>query len=70
MAADTQNTDSSAAKWRVDKIEKLSDGSIFLGSGHLFPIGQCKLWATLGFATDEEPDWTYFQEDPDDRGFQ
>lgn len=54
----------------MEKIEKLPDGSVFLGSGHLFPIGQCRLWAVAGFTVDEEPDWSYFQEDPDDRGFQ
>ena len=69
VAADTQNTDESGAKWRVKKIETLPDGSVFLGSGHLYTIAQCKHWAELGFDEHERPDFSYYLEDTEDRGF-
>ena len=69
VAADTQNTDDAGSKWRVKKIETLPDGSVFLGSGHLYTIAQCKHWAEAGFDEDARPDFTYYLEDTDDRGF-
>ena len=69
IAADTQNTDESGAKWRVKKIETLPDGSVFLGSGHLYTIAQCKHWAELEFDEHERPDFSYYLEDTEDRGF-
>lgn len=69
IAADTQNTDESGSKWRVKKIETLPDGSVFLGSGHLYTIAQCKHWAEANFAEEARPDFSYYLEDTDERGF-
>lgn len=69
IATDSQNTDDSGSKWKVDKIEVLPDGSVFLGSGHLRTINTAKGWALAEFAGEEEPDWSYFLEDAEDRGF-
>jgi hypothetical protein len=69
-AADTQNTDGADQKWRVNKIEHLSNGGVFLGSGHCRTIQQAKQWAEVGFAQDSEPDWSYYLEAPEDRDFQ
>lgn len=51
------------------KIELLPDGSIFLGSGHCYTIAQCKEWAIANFAEEARPDFTFFLEDEDERGF-
>lgn len=69
IAADTQNTDASGQKWRVNKIEKLPDGSFFMGSGHLHTIAQCKHWAEKQWLEKFRPDFSYFLEDEDERGF-
>jgi ATP-dependent protease HslVU (ClpYQ) peptidase subunit len=53
----------------VKKIETLSDDSVFLGSGHLYTIAQCKHWAEQHFVEDARPDFSYYLEDPEDRGF-
>lgn len=70
IAADTQNTDSANARWRVKKIEVLDDGRVFLGSGHSFTINQVKEWAKANWSPEATPDWEYFNADPEDRGFQ
>ena len=57
IAADTQNTDRSGAAYRCRKIERLTDGRYFLGSGHLLTIGKAKRWAEVNFAEDERPDF-------------
>ena len=49
IAADSANTDSSGVQWRMDKIEYLKDGRIFLGSGHCLTIRLAKQWADNGF---------------------
>lgn len=69
IAADSRNTDNGGARWLVDKIEKLPDGSVFIGSGHLYTIGQCKHWAKQGFAEAKRPDFTFFLEDMEERDF-
>lgn len=56
IAADTQNTDSSGTAYRCHKIERLSDGRYFLGSGHLLSIGKARRWAEKGFAEKHRPD--------------
>lgn len=69
IVADSQNTDQSGAIWRMNKIERLDDGSFFLGSGHCYTIASAKNWARKGFEEKHRPDFTFFLEDEDDRGF-
>lgn len=69
VVADTRNTDNGGARWLCDKIEKLPDGSIFLGSGHLYTIGQCRVWAKNGWDERKRPDFTFYLEDTDERDF-
>lgn len=57
IAADSQNTDCSDMVHRCNKIERLPDGSYFLGSGHNLTIAMAKAWAATGFDPDEEPEW-------------
>lgn len=57
IATDTQNTDSANTAYRCRKIDRLPDGSIFLGSGHLLSIGKAKRWAIKGFAERYRPSW-------------
>jgi len=57
IATDTQNTDSANTAYRCRKVDKLSDGSIFLGSGHLLSIGKAKRWAEKKFAESARPAW-------------
>lgn len=76
VAADSQGTDSAGHKWRVNKIERITRGRTFLGSGHSRTIEQAKLWASKcdksgrPFSPKQEPDWGYFLDDPEDRDFQ
>lgn len=67
IAADTQNT-LNGVKWRTRKIERLPDGRVFLGSGHSFTIAQARGWAMSNWK--DAPDWSYLDEDEDDRGFE
>lgn len=70
IGADTQNTTPSGGIVRVGKIEFLEPiGYYFLGSGHCYTIGQCRLWAESGFAADRAPDWDILLSDPDEYGF-
>lgn len=69
MAADSQNTDESGVTYKVAKIEHIGGGYMFGGSGHLRTITMVKEWAQKGWEGKYEPDWSYFLEDPDDRGF-
>lgn len=57
IATDTQNTDSSGTAYRCRKVERLNDGSIFLGSGHLLSIGKAKRWAEKRFDEKFRPEW-------------
>jgi hypothetical protein len=57
IAADTQNTDSSGTAYRCHKIDRLSDGRYFLGSGHLLTIGKARRWAEKGFAEKHRPNF-------------
>jgi len=57
IAADTQNTDRANVAYRCAKIERLSDGRYFLGSGHLLTIGKVRRWAEKGFAEEHRPDF-------------
>lgn len=67
--ADTQNTDGGGTIWRVDKVEVLPNGWLFLGSGHTYTINQCRAWAQAEWDEDERPDFTMFLEDPGEYGF-
>lgn len=49
IATDSRNTDSGAAVFKCRKIERLRDGRIFLGSGHLFTIAAARSWAEYGY---------------------
>lgn len=69
MAADSQNTDTAGVTFKVAKIEHIGGGYMFGGSGHLRTITMAKEWAQKGWEGKYEPDWSYFLEDPDDRGF-
>lgn len=69
IVADTQNTDSSGAIFRTPKIEKLSNGGYFLGSGHCLPIGLARRWAETNFAETHRPDFTAVFDKPDEFGF-
>jgi hypothetical protein len=57
IAADTQNTDSAGTAYRCRKIERLSDGRYFLGSGHLLSIGKARRWAEHNFAEKYRPNF-------------
>jgi 20S proteasome alpha/beta subunit len=57
IAADSRNTDSAGATFKVRKIEKLRDGRWFLGSGHLYTIGLVRQWAETGFSEKKRPEF-------------
>lgn len=63
IAADSQNTDSAGAITRCRKIERLPDGSFFLGSGHLYTIGKARRWALAGWEEDAAPGWDELMEE-------
>lgn len=69
IASDSKNTDESGAKWLCNKIEVLADGSVFLGSGHLCTIAQCRHWAKHSWKEEKRPDFSFYLEDVDERGF-
>lgn len=55
IAADSRNTDSSGAVFKVRKIDRLENGRYFLGAGHLYTIGLVRDWAESDFSEDERP---------------
>ena len=70
IAADSRNTDSSCAVFKVSKIERLKDGRYFLGSGHLLTIGKARRWADKHFAEKYRPEFgEMFCHDSDDYRF-
>lgn len=69
IGADTQNTTPDGSIVRVQKVEKLSNGWYFLGSGHCYTIGLARAWAIDSFQPALAPDWSIFLEDPDEYGF-
>lgn len=69
IGADTQNTSSADEIYRSTKIEKLSNGGYFLGSGHSYGIGLAKRWANDGFKEAKRPDFSIFLSDTDMYGF-
>lgn len=58
IGADSKNTDGSGQVFLVNKIERLTDGRFFLGSGHLLTIDQMKRWADVNFLEDRRPDFS------------
>lgn len=69
IAVDSKNTDSGGQVFITNKIERLDDGSFFLGSGHLLGIGKAKRWANKGFLEKHRPEFGYLISDPDEYGF-
>ena len=69
IGADTQNTTPDGSIVRVQKLERLTNGWYFLGSGHCYTIGLARGWAAKGFDSKHTPDWTTFLEDTDEYGF-
>jgi ATP-dependent protease HslVU (ClpYQ) peptidase subunit len=57
IAADSRNTDSSGATFKVRKIERLENGRYFLGSGHLLTIGLAREWAESDFDEECRPEF-------------
>ena len=57
IVADSRNTDSAGAVFKVRKIERLDNGRYFLGAGHLYTIGLARDWAESDFSEDERPDF-------------
>jgi len=57
VAADSWNTDSAGAKFTVDKIDVLPDSRVFLGSGHLLPIGKVRQWSLGGLQDLDRPEF-------------
>jgi hypothetical protein len=58
IGVDSKNTDSTGAVFLVNKIERLTDGRFFLGSGHLLTINQMYRWADVNFLEDRRPDFS------------
>jgi hypothetical protein len=69
IAVDSKNTDSSGQMFLTDKIERLSDGRYFLGSGHLLTISKAKRWAEVHFEESERPEFGEMFTDSDEFGF-
>ena len=70
IAVDSRNTDSSSAVFLANKIDRLSDGRFFFGSGHLLTIGKAKRWAEARFSEGERPEFgELFTENADDFRF-
>lgn len=69
IGADTQNTTPDGSIVRTRKVEKLTNGWYFLGSGHCYTIGLVRAWACTGFRAIDTPDWSTFLEDTDEYGF-
>lgn len=69
IGADTQNTTPDGSIVRTRKVEQLTNGWYFLGSGHCYTIGLVRAWASASFLASKTPDWSTFLEDPDEYGF-
>lgn len=67
IGTDSKNTDAAGQVFLVNKIERLTDGRFFLGSGHLLTIDQMKFWADQKFHPKQRPDFSQLMgEDKDD----
>jgi hypothetical protein len=70
IGVDSKNTDDSSQVFLTNKIERLENGSYFLGSGHLYTIGKAKRWAETGFDEEDRPEFgELFTENAEDFGF-
>lgn len=69
IVADSQNTDRSGMRFRMNKIERLPSGEYFLGAGNCYTIGITKRWAETGFNEDERPEYGAVFADPDEYSF-
>lgn len=69
IAADTQNTDGSGTIYRTKKIEVLTTGWYFLGSGHCYTIGLARTWAEASFDEKARPDFGIFLDNREEYGF-
>ena len=67
IGADSRNTDNTGQVFLCNKIERLSDGRYFLGSGHGLTISKVKQWAEGEFREANRPDFDeLFNEDTAD----
>ncbi len=66
IGTDSQNTDSAGTAYRCNKIERLGNGSWFLGSGHLNTIGVFRRWAEMNFDESYRPPFDILLEDPEE----
>lgn len=69
IGVDSKNTDAGGQMFLVDKIERLTDGRFFLGSGHLYTINTAREWAENHFNTDLRPEFGVMFSDPEEYGF-
>lgn len=57
IGVDSRNTDSAGQVFMCNKIEVLSTGWYFLGSGHCYTIEKARRWADTGLDPEEEPEF-------------
>lgn len=57
IGVDSRNTDDAGQTFTCDKIERISGGRFFLGSGHCYTIGLARQWADKNFHPEEWPDF-------------
>lgn len=70
IGVDSRNTDNSGMAFTCQKIERLSNGDYFLGSGHLMTIGAAKRWADTGFDEEARPEFgVMFTDNAEDFSF-
>lgn len=69
IGVDSRNTDDSGQLFVTDKIELLTNGVYFLGSGHCYTICLAREWAQADFDPDKRPDFeVLFGEKAEDYG--
>lgn len=68
IGVDSRNTDSSAQGFSINKIERISGGRYFLGSGHCYTINLAKQWADANFSEEAWPDFSPIRDDEDKFG--
>lgn len=56
IGVDSRNTDDSGSVFMMNKIELLTDGRFFLGSGHCLTINAAKQWADSNYAEHKRPE--------------
>jgi hypothetical protein len=68
IGVDSRDTDSSGQCFSVDKIERISGGRYFLGSGHCYTINLAKRWADSNYSEEEWPDFSPIRDDEEKYG--